>query len=206
MKTKMLFLLLGYFAFYRNEIPAQTTPTDSSKIRPILDKEPSPKGGFQAFYQYISRSIRYPNEARDQGIEGKVVIQFIVNPDSSLSDIQVVKGIGGGCDEEALRIVRNSPKWIPGEQNNRRVKAYMNLPIMFKLEGDYYPIVRKRLVIVDEVEAGMVDMQKSIYNELKIDARKVKNIQYLTIAEAQAKYGEKGKNGAVIISTKKKKK
>jgi TonB family protein len=207
MQLKILFLFLIFLMVDSYSIHAQNPLPDSIQVATTLDKYPSPKGGMQAFYQYLARNFRYPTEARENGIEGKVLlVQFIVNLDSTLTDIKILEGIGGGCNEEAIRILKNSPKWIPGEQNNRRVRTYMVIPILFKLGGDDYPAVRKRLVIVDGVEAGMVDRQLSVYNELKINPKKVKDIQYLTAPEAQTKYGEKGKNGAVIITTKKKKK
>jgi protein TonB len=83
---------------------------------------------------YLNSHLRYPTLARENNIEGKVVVEFIVNEDGSVSNAVVKKGIGGGCNEEALRVVNNMPKWKPGKHNDRNVKVYMLLPILFRLE------------------------------------------------------------------------
>jgi protein TonB len=84
-------------------------------------------------HAYLSSHLRYPAMARENGIEGQVVIRFVVNEDGSVSDATVVRSIGGGCDEEALRIVRSMPKWKPGKQNGTPVKVFFSLPIRFEL-------------------------------------------------------------------------
>ena len=86
-----------------------------------------------AFYKYISTNLRYPDQARKMGVEGKVFVQFIVDKDGSITDVQAIKGIGEGCDEEAVRVIEGSNKWIPGKQRGRPVKVKMILPITFKL-------------------------------------------------------------------------
>jgi periplasmic protein TonB len=87
-----------------------------------------------ALNSYLNSHLRYPPFARENGIEGRVVVEFVVNEDGSVSNASVKKGIGGGCDEEALRVVNSMPKWKPGKQNDRNVKVYMLLPIVFRLE------------------------------------------------------------------------
>ncbi|MFI4963685.1 MAG: TonB family protein [Legionellales bacterium] len=82
---------------------------------------------------YLSKNLHYPELARSTGIEGRVAIEFVVNEDGSVSNAKVVRGIGGGCDEEALRIVSNMPKWKPGKQNGIAVKVFFVLPILFQL-------------------------------------------------------------------------
>ncbi len=83
---------------------------------------------------YISKHLRYPDAARSAGIEGQVMIEFVVNEDGSVSNARVVRGIGGGCDEEALRMVNSMPKWKPGKQNGMPVKVIFALPIKFVLD------------------------------------------------------------------------
>ncbi|HCX75205.1 MAG TPA: energy transducer TonB, partial [Algoriphagus sp.] len=75
----------------------------------------------------------YPEKAQSKEIEGTVIVSFIVEKDGSLSDIELMRGIGGGCDEEALRVVKGSGKWSPGEMNGSIVRTRMRLPIRFKL-------------------------------------------------------------------------
>jgi protein TonB len=83
---------------------------------------------------YLNKNIHYPDAARENGIQGRVIVQFVVNEDGGISEAQVVRGIGGGCDEEALRVVRNMPKWKPGRQHGSAVKVLFLLPVSFILE------------------------------------------------------------------------
>jgi protein TonB len=103
------------------------------EIFTIVEDQPTPSGGMQAFYQYVQKNLKYPAQARRMGIEGKVFVQFIVDKDGALSDVQAVKGIGAGCDEEAVRVIQGAPKWKPGKQRGRPVRVRMILPITFKL-------------------------------------------------------------------------
>ena len=82
---------------------------------------------------YIDASIEYPDSAFRKGIEGTVTVQFVVNEDSAISDCKILKGIGGGCDEEALRIVRGMPKWGPGKVHGEAVKVYDTLSLVFNI-------------------------------------------------------------------------
>ncbi len=84
--------------------------------------------------EYIAQNMHYPELARENGIEGKVVIEFIVNKNGSISDAKVVRGIGGGCDEEALRIINGMPAWKPGMQKGAPINVRYSLPIAFKLQ------------------------------------------------------------------------
>jgi protein TonB len=83
---------------------------------------------------YLSKNVRYPEQARSNNVEGRVILKFVVNEDGSVSGITILRGIGSGCDEEAKRVLAAMPKWKPGKQNGRAVKVYFTLPIVFKLE------------------------------------------------------------------------
>lgn len=100
----------------------------------VVEDQPEPKGGIASFYEYLSENIRYPDEARRIGISGRVFVEFVVDKDGRLTDARVVKGIGGGCDEEAVRVVLKAPAWKPGRQRGRPVKVRMTVPVYFKLE------------------------------------------------------------------------
>jgi protein TonB len=82
---------------------------------------------------YITTHLRYPQMAVENNIQGQVIIRFVVNEDGSVSDAQILRGIGAGCDEEAARIVKSMPNWKPGKQNGRAVKVYFTLPIKFTI-------------------------------------------------------------------------
>ena len=107
---------------------------EAEEVFLFVEQAPTPKGGMKSFYEYIAKNLEYPATARRMQVEGKVYIQFIINKDGSLTDFQVLKGIGGGCDEEAIRVLKSSPKWEPGKQRGRPVKVKMSLPIVFILE------------------------------------------------------------------------
>lgn len=113
----------------------QPEANDEIVSSPLLASEVAPTfpGGSDAMMRFIQRNYSYPRGARDVGIEGTVVIRFVVNADGSLSDFTLVKGIGGGCDDEAMRIVRAMPNWIPGKQGNQNVPVYKTIPITFRL-------------------------------------------------------------------------
>lgn len=99
----------------------------------VVEDRPEPKGGMKAFNKYLKKNLKYPKQARRMGVEGKVFLEFIVDKDGSLTNIKVLKGIGAGCDEEAVRVIRQAPKWNPGKQRGRPVKVRMSIPVIFKL-------------------------------------------------------------------------
>lgn len=106
---------------------------DTDQIFQVVENQPAPVGGMEAFYKYIGKNIKYPDQARRMGVEGKVFVQFVVDKDGSITDVQVLKGIGSGCDEEAVRVVKAAPKWNAGKQRGRPVRVRMSVPIAFKL-------------------------------------------------------------------------
>jgi protein TonB len=83
--------------------------------------------------KYLSQNIRYPAAAREEGIEGKVILQFVVDKDGSVTNIEIKRDLGGGCGKEAERVVRSMPKWKPGKQNGQPVRVYYTLPVTFRL-------------------------------------------------------------------------
>lgn len=106
---------------------------EAEEIFVIVEDAPAPIGGLGAFYDYVNSNIKYPRQALTMQIEGKVFVQFVVDKKGNLTDIVVMRGIGGGCDEEAIRIIANSPQWKPGKQRGKAVKVKMVLPITFKI-------------------------------------------------------------------------
>ena len=106
---------------------------DTDKIFLVVEKDPEPKGGLTAFYNFLSKNIIYPERAKRAGVQGRVYVRFVVEKDGSLTDIKVLKGIGMGCDQEAVRVVKKAPKWNPGKQRGRPVRVKMVIPILFTL-------------------------------------------------------------------------
>ena len=114
-------------------VKADVVEEETDEIFTIVEESASPKGGMGAFYKYVTDKMKYPPQARRMGIDGKVFVEFVVNKDGSISDVRAVKGIGAGCDEEAVRVVQSAPSWTPGKQRGKPVKQRMVLPITFKL-------------------------------------------------------------------------
>jgi periplasmic protein TonB len=113
--------------------PPPPVEEEKDEVFMIVEDQPTFEGGMEAFYKFVGKNIEYPKQARRMGVEGKVFVQFVVDKDGGLNDIKVIKGIGAGCDEEAIRVLKESPKWKPGKQRGRPVKVRMSLPISFKL-------------------------------------------------------------------------
>ena len=105
----------------------------ADEIFTIVEDQPQYPGGMSAFYQFVFKNLKYPSQARRMGIEGRVFVQFVVDKDGTIKDVVAVKGIGAGCDEEAVRVIKGSPKWKAGKQRGKPVKVRMILPITFKL-------------------------------------------------------------------------
>ena len=99
----------------------------------VVEEQAAFPGGPKAWTKFLRKNLKYPRQATRMGIEGKVFVQFVVDKDGSITEVKAIKGIGAGCDEEAVRVISSSPKWKPGKQRGRAVKVRMVLPITFKL-------------------------------------------------------------------------
>ncbi|MEQ9402396.1 MAG: energy transducer TonB [Cyclobacteriaceae bacterium] len=115
------------------EIPPMIIETPAEPPLNYAEVMPSYEGGIEEFYTFISKNIKYPRTAQIMGTEGKVFVKFIVERDGTLSDIHVIKGIGSGCDKEAVRVVSMANRFKPGKQGEVRVRVQMVVPISFKL-------------------------------------------------------------------------
>ncbi len=104
------------------------------EIFKIVEEMPSFPGGEAKLMEYVGKNIKYPQIARETGIQGRVFVNFVVEPDGSVSNVTVLRGIGGGCDEEAMRVVKNMPKWKPGKQRGKAVRVQYMLPVNFRLQ------------------------------------------------------------------------
>ncbi len=107
---------------------------EEEQIFAVVEAMPEYPGGEIARMKYLADNIKYPTMARESGIQGRVYVTFVVERDGSVTDVRVLRGIGGGCDEEAIRVVTNMPKWIPGRQRNKPVRVQFNLPVRFTLQ------------------------------------------------------------------------
>ncbi|OJJ17681.1 energy transducer TonB [marine bacterium AO1-C] len=117
----------------KKRTPPKIIEEKEEKIFLISETQAMPKDGIAAFYKYIGQNLNYPSQARRMSIEGTVVLQFVVEKDGSLTDFKVLKSVGGGCDEEAVRVLKKSPKWSPGKQRGKAVRVRRSIPIRFTL-------------------------------------------------------------------------
>ncbi|AXE20551.1 hypothetical protein DR864_23845 [Runella rosea] len=108
--------------------------TKNGEVFTVVEQNPEFPGGMSELGRYLGRAIKYPASAQRANVQGKVFVQFVVGKDGDIRDPRIVKGIGFGCDEEALRVTLNMPKWNPGKQNGKAVAVQYNLPIAFVLE------------------------------------------------------------------------
>ena len=104
------------------------------EIFQIVEEMPAFPGGEAKLMEYVGKNIKYPQIARETGIQGRVFIGFVVEPDGSVSNVKLLRGIGGGCDEEAMRVVKSMPKWKPGKQRGKAVRVSYQIPVFFKLQ------------------------------------------------------------------------
>ncbi len=102
-------------------------------IYQIVEEMPSFPGGEEKLYEFIANNVQYPQEAKERGIQGRVFVGFIVERDGTFSNFKILRSIGGGCDEEAMRVIMAMPKWTPGKQHGKAVRVSYKIPIKFSL-------------------------------------------------------------------------
>jgi protein TonB len=119
----------GEISIQEQETPPVIEQPKPVEIFTVVEEQPYLNG----LYEYLSQNIKYPEEAKELGIQGKVFVTFVVEKDGSITNVKVLRGIGGGCDEEAIRVVQNMPKWSPGKQRGQAVRVQFNLPVKFTL-------------------------------------------------------------------------
>lgn len=109
-------------------------PEVENKVFDVVEQMPSFPGGQSALMSYLANNIKYPVVAQENGVQGRVVVSFVVERDGSITDVQVVRSVDPSLDREAQRVVRSMPKWIPGKQNGQAVRVKYNVPVSFRLQ------------------------------------------------------------------------
>ncbi|MFC2111537.1 energy transducer TonB, partial [Bacteroidota bacterium] len=99
----------------------------------VVEESPQYVGGDEARIKFIRNNLKYPEKSKQTGIQGTVFVTFVIEKDGSLSNIRILRGIGGGCDEEVIRVVKLMPNWISGKQRGKAVRVQYNMPIKFTL-------------------------------------------------------------------------
>jgi protein TonB len=110
-------------------------PGEDTGIDTTIDVYPRFPGGDQARFYFLRSNIKYPESAIKAGIQGVVMVVFVIEPSGAVSNVEVSGGIGGGCDEEAIRVIKMMPKWEPGKRSGRAVRVLVRMPIVFKIPG-----------------------------------------------------------------------
>jgi len=115
-------------------IPQEPAPNDNEIFDDVdVSQMPEFPGGEEELIRYLAQNIQYPKQALDGNTEGRVLIGFVVNKEGNIDDVKVLRSIGDGCDEEAVRVIHKMPKWKPGKNNGKLVNVFYNLPVTFQL-------------------------------------------------------------------------
>lgn len=122
-------ILLTNIAFCQEE----TKTSGDEPVFVIVEEQAEFPGGMEAMYAYIQKNLVYPEKAKAEGIEGRVFVTFTIEKDGSISNILIKRAIGGGCEEAAVEMIKNMPKWNPGKQKGKPVRFQFTLPIKFEL-------------------------------------------------------------------------
>lgn len=118
------------------EVIAQPEPPkeEEQKVFDVVEQMPQYPGGPNALFEYLSKNIRYPAVAEENGVQGRVIVTFVVERDGSITDVKVAKSVDPSLDKEAQRVVRSMPHWIPGKQNGSAVRVKYTVPVTFRLQ------------------------------------------------------------------------
>lgn len=116
------------------ETVAQPEPKEPEKVFEVVEQMPSFPGGEKALLEYLGNNIKYPVVAQENGVQGRVVISFVVEKDGSITDVKVARSVDPSLDKEATRVVKSMPKWIPGKQNGSAVRVKYTVPVAFRLQ------------------------------------------------------------------------
>ena len=126
------FLTAASFSFSQTN----TKTEENEKVYTVTEVMPQFPGGTDALLQFLSKNIKYPEEARKNNISGRVYVTFVVNKSGKVEQVRILRGIGGGCEEEVLRVMSLMPDWSPGTQDGKTVSVQYNLPVNFNLPKD----------------------------------------------------------------------
>lgn len=143
-----------------NESGSQNNDVQSQEVYTVVEELPQYPGGVEALFKYIVSEIKYPKEAINKGIEGQVLVQFVIERDGSISNVQAVEGIGAGCENAAISALQAAPSFKPGSQRGRTVRVRRELPIIFQLSNED----KSKQGIVISREINKIDFK------LKVDA------------------------------------
>ena len=124
------------FVEIKDDVPIVVEePEEEEQIFQVVEERPQFPGGDAELMKYLQKNIKYPSICQEQGIQGRVIVQFVVNTDGSIVDAQVIKPVNPYLDKEALRVISTMPKWIPGKQRGKAVRVRFTVPVTFRLSN-----------------------------------------------------------------------
>ena len=121
----------------KNNTESTTTENDTEQVFTAVEQMPQFPGGDAALMKFISSNINYPQEAYQNGIQGRIIVQLVVKSDGSVGDVKVIRSVDASLDREAIRVCKSLPNFTPGRMNGKAVNVWYTLPITFKLQGSY---------------------------------------------------------------------
>lgn len=173
----------------------------NEKVYTTVDKMPVYPGGDTELMKYIISNLRYPLSAKDKGIQGRVIIRFVINTNGEVANAEVLRGLEPDCDNEALRVIKGMPKWTPGSQNGRDVPVFFTIPIVYRLSKDE----EKRWDELASIKPLIIVDDKEFIGDLgSINPADMESVTVLKDSVAMEIYGEKGRKGVIKITLKKK--
>lgn len=188
--------------------------SDNGDIFVVVEDMPSYPGGMEECMRFLVRNLKYPVEAQKAGTQGRVILSFIVNKDGSISNVEVMRSVSKELDAEAVRVVQSMPKWKPGKQRGQAVDVRFTMPVTFHLQGKdkaseseqtiVFPASKSNKGIVIPAEGTPLFIVNGMQVD-KIDDLNPDEIQSITVLKdksATELYGEKGKNGVIVVTLK----
>ncbi len=143
-----------YNGVFRNTRKIKYQQPNEDRVFTVVEEMPEFPGGRDELINYLSTSVNYPEEAKKKGIQGRVFLNFIVDYDGSIDSVKVLRGIGGGCDEEAIRVIAAMPNWKPGTQRGEAVRVSYNIPIKFTLDNKLADSIFTVVDVMPEFSGG----------------------------------------------------
>lgn len=180
---------------------------DDGRVFDVVEEQPRYPGGTNALMTYLRDNIKYPAEAAKAGIQGKVIVQFVVGKDGTVRDVKPIRNISPELDAEAVRVVAAMPKWVPGYQRGEAVNVRYTLPVNFRMDGgpdsESQKAAGSNIAFSDDVYYVVDGVHVRAAELKKISADKINSIEVFKGESAVEKFGEQAKNGAIVVSTKK---
>lgn len=180
---------------------------DDGRVFDVVEDQPRYPGGTNALMTYLRDNIKYPAEAAKAGIQGKVIVQFVIGKDGTVRDVKPIRNISPELDAEAVRVVAAMPKWVPGYQRGEAVNVRYTLPVNFRMDGgpdsESQKAAGSNIAFSDDVYYVVDGVHVSAAELKKISADKINSIEVFKGESAVEKFGEQAKNGAIVVSTKK---